>query len=388
MKGYTFDTVWVLLLVIALPSLARRTWRWPLAVTWTVCAVLIGTFSAYTMVAVAGAGVLLVLHPTSDRIIRVVAVGVQAIAQLVYLYIASQKVDLAGLEKVLQDRFDAHMNFSWNPISLARESVTHLRRVAQVYPGGSGVWLTLFGLLAIAGLVAAATKGYRRSESIAARYLLLLVAIAFVGSFLHQLPFGPTNAPVTAGGRHTLWLIPAMALGLAAVAHRIRHLIATRDAPRLAFDVIAVAAAAAIVFIGYEPAPRAPFPGSQSATRYVEASVRPNDVVIITSTSAFSFAVSATTPVTLVPTPKHEVGFAPVYRDPRFHVIGFWAVTPGTPDEIRSWVRNTDRVFVENSGPLQDRGLEFVAGVLQPEGFTKVRHAFGWSAVTVWQRTG
>jgi hypothetical protein len=158
-KGYTFDTVWVLLLVIVLPSLAQRTWRWPLAVTWTVCAVLIGTFSAYTMVAVTGAAVVLVLHPTSDRIIRVGAVGVQAIAQLAYLDIARKKVDLAGLEKVLQVRFDAHMNFSWNPISLARESLTHLRRVAQVFPGGSGGWLTLFGLLAIAGLIAAATKG-------------------------------------------------------------------------------------------------------------------------------------------------------------------------------------------------------------------------------------
>lgn len=388
-KGYTFDTVWVLLLVIVVPYLAQRAWRWPLALTWTVCAVVIGTFSAYTMVAVAGAAVVLVLHPSSDRIVRVGAVGVQAITQLVYLDIAEKKADLAGIEKVLQVTYDAHMNLSWNPITLARESLTHVRRVAQVFPGGSGAWLTLFGLLAIAGLVAAATKGRRRSESIAARYLLLLMAMAFVGSFLHVFPFGPTNGngKIGAGGRHTLWLIPGMALGLAAVAHRLRLLTARLDAARLAFDAIAVATAVAIVFVGYKPAPPAPFPGSQSATRYVETSIRPGDVVIV-SGSAFSFADSATTPVTLVPTPKHQVGFAPVFRDPRIHVIGPWAVTPGTPAEIRSWVRDTDRVFVTTLGPLPDPGIGVVAGVLRPQGFRRERHVFEWNTVYIWRRIG
>jgi hypothetical protein len=387
-KGYTFDTVCVLLLVIVLPYLALRTWRWPLAVTWTVCAFLIGTFSAYTTAAVAGAAVVLVLHPRSDRIIRVGAVGVQAIAQLVYLDVAAHRVDVAGLEKVLQVRFDAHMNFSWNPISLAQESVTHLRRVAQVFPGGSGSWLTLFGLLAIAGLVTAATRGRSQSESIAARYLLLLVAFAVVGSFLHAFPFGPTNGTVTAGGRHTLWLIPAMALGLAAVAHRVRLLTARFDGPRLAFDAIVVASAVAIVFVGYKPAPAAPFPGSESATRYVDTSIRPGDVVIITSSSAFSFAASTATPVTLVPTPKHQVGFAPVFRDPRIHVIGPWAVRWGTAADIRSWVRDTDRVFVQAQGPVPDQGLQVVAGVLEPRGFRMERHDFGWAGVEVWRRVG
>jgi hypothetical protein len=215
-----------------------------------------------------------------------------------------------------------------------------------------------------------------------------LVTIAFVGSLLHVFPFGPTNAMVSAGGRHTLWLIPAMALGLAEVAHRVRLASASLDTARLAFDAIALATAAAIVFVGYKPAPPAPFPGSQSATRYVETSIRPGDVVIVTSTSTFSFADSATTPVSLVPTPKHQVGFAPVFRDPRIHIIGGWAVTPGTPAEIRSWVRDADRVFVFTSGPLPDSGVQTMAGVLQPQGFRMERHAFEWNTVFVWRRIG
>jgi hypothetical protein len=160
------------------------------------------------------------------------------------------------------------------------------------------------------------------------------------------------------------------------------------DAMRRAFDAIAVASAGTIVFVGYKPADPAPFPGSQSATRYVETSIRPGDAVIITSSSAFSFAASATTPVTLVPTQKHEVGFAPVFRDPRIHVIGPWAVTPGTPAEIRSWVRNTDRVFVQTQGPLPEPGLQLVAGVLEPQGFKMETHHFDWNGVQVWQRIG
>lgn len=385
-KGYTLDTVWVLLLAIAVPRLAGRTWRWPLAVTWAVCAVAVGTFSGYTLVATAGAAVVLVLHPAGDRILRLGAVGAQAVAQLLYFTVAQTKTDLAQIERTMEVNFDGHMTRYWNPIDFTRESMKHLRRVAEVFPGGSGGWLTLFGLLAIAGLVAAATRGRRRSENIAARYLLLLVAMAFVGALLDRFPFGPTNIGLSAGGRHTLWLVPAMAFGLAAVAHRVRLLAVRFDALPLGLDALAVATAVAIVVTLYQPAQPAPAQGSESATRYVEASIRRGDVVLIHSSSAFSFAASATAPLTLVPTPNHMVGFAPVYRDPRIHVIGPWAAKPGTPTEIRSWVHDTDRVFVQASYPLVDPGLLFVAEVLEPQGFTMEPHNFGWSVVQVWRR--
>jgi hypothetical protein len=387
-KGYTLDTVLVLLVAIALPRLAARTWRWPLATAWVVCAVLIGTFSAYTMVAVAGAAIVLVLHPASDRIVRVAAVGAQAGVQLLYFGVSQGKSDLSGIEKVLDRTFDAHVDFSANPITFAREAVTHLRRVAEVFPGGSGGWLTLFGLLAIAGLIGAAVQERRRGETVVARYLLLLIAVAFVGSVLHRFPFGPTNdVGVSAGGRHTLWLVPAIAVGLASVAQRVRLLIAKFEAARLGFDALAVTIAVAIVAAGYRPAPSAPFQGSESGTKFVEASIGRRDVVIITGPSTYSFADSSMTPVDLVATPNHQVGFAPVYRDPRIHVIGPWAVEPGTHADIRSWVQDARRVFVESGGTIGGPGLDFVAQVLKPAGFTMHERQFDiWTVVQVWRR--
>jgi hypothetical protein len=384
-KGYTFDTVWVLLLAFALPRLARRTWRWPLAVAWAICAIGIASFSAYMMVAAAGAGLILALHPASDRHMRYAAVGAQGVAQLAYLAVSEKKADLNGIEKVLEVTYKAHIDFTWNPVHLASESLTHLRRVAEVFPGGSGGWLTLFGLLAIAGLVAASVRG-RRSETIAARYLLVLIVIAYVGSLFHKFPFGPTNTSVVSpGGRHTLWLIPAMAFGLAAVAHRARRHTETVDALRFAFDGIAVAAAIVLVAVSYQPAAPAPLQGSESATRFIENSLRPDDVVIITGSSTFSFSDSARTPVKLVPTPKHQVGFAPVFEDPRIHVVGPWGVTPGTPSEIRSWVRGAKRVFVLASGAFARGGFNSVASALQPAGFTHDQRDFQWSFVQIWR---
>jgi hypothetical protein len=69
-KGYTLDTVVVLLIAVAIPVLARRTWRWPTAVAWTVAAVGIGTLSGYTLLATAGAGAILAFHPSKDRRVR------------------------------------------------------------------------------------------------------------------------------------------------------------------------------------------------------------------------------------------------------------------------------------------------------------------------------
>lgn len=384
-KGYTFDLVWVIVLATALPFLAARTWRFGLAVMWVVGAVAIATFSGYTMVAVAGAGIILVLHVASDRIFRVGAVAAQGIVQLLFLVVSEKKSDLPGIEKVLENTYDAHMNFTWNPIAFGREALTHLRRVAEVYPAGSGAWLTIMGVLAITGLVAAAVRG-RRSESVAARYLLLLVVIAFVGSLLHRFPFGTLNFPVSPGGRHTLWLVPAVALGLAAVAHRLRAVVTRTDALRFGFDALAVTGAVLLVTVAYTPAPAAPFPGSQSGTSFVEASIRSGDVVIITSTSTYSFAVSASTAVRLVATPRHQVGFAPLYEDPRIHVVGPWAVDSAGTAQIRSWAKGAKRVFVNASGSLGGPALAAVGRVLAPLGFTmEERVVFGWNTIQVWR---
>jgi hypothetical protein len=373
-KGYALDTLTVLLIAVMVPLLARRTWSWLTALAWVVVAIGVGTFSGYALLAMAAAGVILVLHPVGDRRVRIVAVAIQTVVQGAYLVVLQSKSDLATVEEVMETAYDGHMSFSWSPLELAREVLKHLRRLAEVFPGTPGAaawWLTLLALLSIGGLVVAAVKGRQRSETLVARYLLLLVVLAAVGSFLERFPFGPANVrAVSAGGRHTLWMVPALAFGLAAVGHRARRLVARGDQGRLAVDAVVVVTAIAIIAGGYEPAPEAPFPGSASAARFVDTSIRSNDVVIVSGPSTFSFAISTTTPVGTRATPDHQVGFAPIYLDRRIHNVGGWAALPGSPADIPAWTSDADRVFVVVSAPFALRDQKQAQGVLVPQGFT------------------
>jgi hypothetical protein len=387
-KGYTLDTLAVLLIAVAIPVLARRTWRWPMAVAWTVVAVGVGTFSGYTLLATAGAGVILALHPSRDRVVRIVAVSVQVVIQGAYYIVAQSKTDLAGVEEVIDTQYDGHMDFSWNPLTFGRELVAHLRRLAEVFPlspGDNRWWLAQLAVLAMAGLVFASMKG-RRSETVAARYLLLLVVLAAGGSLVDRFPFGPSNGTgewlFSVGGRYALWMVPVLAFGLAALAHRARRWAARREPVRLAFDAVVVLAAVAIIVAGYQPAPEAPFPGSDSATRFIDASLGPDDVAIVTGSGTFAFAISTTTPVGVEATPDHQVGFAPVYLDRRVKNVGGWAAAPGSPADIRSWTADADRVLVMTNGPLGS--YEDVRVVLEGAGFTLSEiKPFGWSAVAI-----
>jgi hypothetical protein len=397
-KGYTLDTLVVLLVATVLPVLARRTWRWPVAAAWTVAAIGVSTFSGYTLLATAGAGLILVLHPAGDRPVRVAAVTAQAAVQGAYLVVAQSKSDLAGIEEVMETAYDAHLSFSWNPLTFGNEVLEHLRRLAEVFPlspGDNRWWLALAAVLAMAGLVLAAVKGRRQSETVAARYLLLLVVMAAAGSLVDRFPFGPSNPqalhptlpPLSLGGRHALWMVPALALGLAAVAHRARRVAARSGPARLGVDAVVVAAAMAIVLGGYEPAPEAPFPGSESAARFVDAAIGREDVAIVTNTSTFSYAISTMTRVGVRETPDHQVGFAPAYRDRRIRNIGGWAATPGTPAEIRSWTAEADRVFVMWSGPVGASSREQAGDALVDGGFTLVgTRTFDWNTVDIYAR--
>jgi hypothetical protein len=387
-KGYTLDTLVVLLIAIAIPPLARRTWRWPLAAAWTAVAIGVGTFSGYALVATAAGGLILALHPSGDRVVRLTAVGVQAAVQGAYFVVLQSKSDTARIEEVLEHVYDAHMSFSWNPLTLGREGLEHLRRLAEVFPanpGGNSWWLALLAVLSMSGLVIAATRSRRRSETLAGRYLVLLVAAAAVGSLADQFPFGPTNdVPGSPGGRHALWMVPALAVGLAAVADRVARL-AQRTALGRGGNIALVGAAVAIMVLGYDPAPEAPFPGSESGARFVDRAVGDGDVVIVTNNSVFAYAISTTTPIGVTETADHQVGFAPVYLDPRIHSIGEFSATRGSPDEIRAWTADADRVLVLSNGPLH-AGREQLRRVLEPAGFGLVEiWTYLWSVVDIYQ---
>ena len=390
-KPYTFDPVLVLAMGVALPWLARRTWRWPLAVAWVLVALLLGSFSGYVLVATAAAGIILFLHPAGDRVLRGCALAVQFAGQLVFYEWAQRSTDLAGIEQVLDDAYDAHLHVYLNPIRFGSEILTHLRRIVAVYPGGSGAWLTLLGLLAVAGLVAASIRSPRRSELLANRYLLLMFSMAFVGALAGKFPFGPTTSVlVTSGGRYTMWLTPAMAVGLAATAQRaddlVRRLAAGHQVARRALDVALVVAAGVVLLRGAHAAQPYPFPGSASATRYIDTHLRPGDVALITSQSVYAFADLTDRRVTVIPTPTRQVGFTPHVDDPQILNLGLWGDVGDDPASIRHETRDAKRVFVLGGGAFGPANVAAVGAVLQSAGWRSHVVSFGSDVVVVWQR--
>jgi hypothetical protein len=91
---------------------------------------------------------------------------------------------------------------------------------------------------ALGGLIIEAWRG---PQAIVAHYLLLLLAVAFVGGVLGKIPFGPAVAnPISTGGRASLWLVPVMAVGLAAALRRVRSSIPLSGFP-MAVDTMAPA---------------------------------------------------------------------------------------------------------------------------------------------------
>jgi hypothetical protein len=386
-KGYTLDTVLVLLLAAALPLMVRRSWSWPVAIGWAGAMIAVGTFSGYVLVASAAATGIAVLHPNGDRVRRIGSLAAQGLVQLVYLLEARTRTDLAAIEEVMEDAYDAHLTVSLDPRTMGPELLKHLRRVAEVFPGGSGRWLTIAALAALVGLVLSAFRARSRPEAIAGRYLLAIFGLALVGGLLDQFPFGPSNddlVVLSPGGRHTLWLLPAFAFGLARIASELRRLVGRAPAARIAADAALVAIAVVLVMLRYEPAPPAPYQGSGSATRWVDANRRPDDLVVISGSATFSFANDTVLAVDLVPTPDHQVGYAPVYEDPNVVGVGPWPARPLSPRELTERARNHDRVITMISGGLDSGRFE---QSLTEAGLVKTdRRPFGWSVVTTWER--
>lgn len=384
-KGYTFDTLVVIGLAVAVASLARLTWRWWTGVAWVAGAWLIGGLSGYLLVATAVAIFILVLHPAGDRRIRAVALAVQAAGQLAFFVVAQRSANLAEIEVVNEQYYDTHMDLHLNPIEFWNESIEHLRRVADIFPGGSGPWLSVVILVSLAGLVVGAWSR-RPGEALPSQFFLLMVVGAFVGSLLHRFPFGPTNENLlSSGGRHALWLVPGTAFGLAVVLQRLRALV-PRRALRLGFDAVLVAVAVVVLVQGNVPATAYPFAGSEEAVRFIESEIGPDDVVFVASINAFKHMVSTELPVSMIPTPDRMVGFIPSFDDPRFHTIEIPTGLGATPEEIGAAVKGADRVFVEGQAFFSQPTFNALATRLTAAGFEMTEHRFGAEVVQVWER--
>jgi hypothetical protein len=387
-KPYTLDVALVIAIFVALPRLAAKTWRWPTAAAWVGGAVIAGSFSGNVMLTTALAAAVLVLHPAGDRVLRVGAVAVQGALQLLLYTSYARASDLDGIERFM-DTYDGHVDFHANPLDFLDEVLAHMARIAEVHPGGSGVALRLVALAALSGLVIGAIRPRRRAEALSSRLALGLFLFAFVASLFNRFPFGPSGFSlyfrgVSPGSRHSLWLAPVFALGLAVALSRIAQ--RPTGAARQVFHGAALAASVAVLILGYgRPFPY-PSDGAPHATRVVDEWAAAADAIIVTDTRVYAYALYTSEPVVLVPTPTHQVGFTPTIEDERFHGLGPWSERRLAPRSIRAIVEDATDVVVYDTiiGPGSD---ELVAPVMRAEGFTPLdTRTFGNDVVTTWSR--
>ena len=388
-KPYTLDVVLVIAVFVALPRLAAKTWRWPTAAAWVGGAVIAGSFSGNVMLTTALAAGVLVLHPVGDRVVRVAAVAVQGTLQLLMYTAYARASDLDGIERFM-NIYDGHVDLHANPLDFLDEVLTHMARIAEVHPGGSGVALRLVALAALSGLVIGAIRPRHRAEALTSRLALGLLLFALVASLFERFPFGPRSLSlyfpgVSPGTRHSLWLAPIFALGLAVALSRLAQRLT--GAARPVFHGAALAASVAVLVFGYgRPLPY-PSDEAPQATRVLDEWAASADAVIVTDTRVYAYALYTSEAVVLVPTPTHQVGFTPAIEDERFHGLGAWSERRLGPKPIRAIVEDATDVVVYGAvfGPGSD---ERVAPVMRAAGFTAAdTRTFGNEVVTRWRRT-
>jgi len=142
-------------------------------------------------------------------------------------------------------------------------------------------------------------------------------------------------------GRVTLWMVPAIAMGLCAALELVRRRLSARAALRACFDVV-VYGGAVLVLVSALGVHRSYSAGARLAIQKVIASAGPGDAVVITRPTTYSFALYGETPVEVRPTPERQIGFLPEFSDERFHPHDFTTTT----EEMDAFVIGADRVFV------------------------------------------
>jgi hypothetical protein len=386
-KPYTLDVLLVIAIFVALPRMAAKTWTWRTAAAWVAGAVIAGSFSGNVMLTTALAAGVLVLHPAGDRVVRVGAVAVQGALQLLLYISYTRATDLDGIEQFM-DMYDGHLDFHANPLEFLGEVLTHSANIAEVHPGGSGIALRLVAIAAVSGLVLGAIRPRHRAEALTSRLAIGLLLFAFVASLFDRFPFGPASVgPIvlSPGERHSLWLAPIVALGLAVGLSRIAQRIT--GAARPVFHGAAIAASVAVLALAYDRPFPYPTEGVPQASNLVDELAASADAVIVTDTRVYAHALHTREEVVLVPTPTHQVGFTPEVEDERVHGLGPWSARGLTPRSIRAVVEGATEVVVYNAihGPGSD---EVVVPLMRAEGFTPVetRRVSFVDVVTTWRR--
>jgi hypothetical protein len=399
-KTYTLDVLIVLGLVVAVAGLANITWRWPTAVTWIIAVALLSSLSGFALLATAAAGIVLLLHPASDRRMRVVAVGAGAAVQLLLFTAVQRSYDAHELEVFWSRAYDSYLDFDINPIRFGSELLEHLSRVAHVFPADSGWWPTLCVIVALLGLLAAALTGRLPPGAVRARYLLIVFLVAFLGGLLDKVPFGPARggdalgpATLSRGERASLWLIPMVAIGLAVGIQTLRRFADDWRSLRVSFDALLylLAAVVLIAAVGHDAPPYA-FLGSRSAVKFVESELGKDDALLVMQGGHYQLALESNLDVSLQARPKESIGFVPEFADPRVHVAKFafgHPISASMLERTREAINGVHRVIVYSGSHIFTVQFLFAQeAVLRNQGFRKQRTVdFGGEQVWIWERS-
>lgn len=382
-KPYVIGTLVTIGLTAAVPWLAGRRWTWSTAVAWTAAAVVAGSIEALTLVVTAVAMLILAAHPVGDRKVRLGALVAQGACQLALLVTVQGRFASSTIAEEWETTYDGYLELDAGPVSVVRQIAAHLARLGQnLVPGSKAVGLVVI-VLALAGL---GWRSWRGSQRIAARFLLALFGVSFLGGLVRQIPFGPSvGNPVFPGGRASLWMLPAILFGLAWAVDGIRSLLARRQ-PALGPAVGAVALAGAVLLAGiHADDPRTyPMPGMGGVARHIRAVVDENTMVITLPTAGMTLAAEPGIPVRVVPDRDNHQGFDIAWSDPRW-VESSVAVFP---NRFRASLQEVDRVVVVNGLiGYGDAGLPDIEAILEEVGF---RHLVDMdhvaSHIDVWQR--
>jgi hypothetical protein len=343
-KTFTIDVLIVLALALIVPRLTRLRWRWWTGAAWIGAAAVLAFWSGSGLIAVAVAGLIIVLHPRFDFTVRLVAVTLQESICIVLLAAESHAHNVEALQDQFRTTWDAFIDFN-NPIQFAGDVFVHLRRVGEYFVGSSPWFAGLCTVLAMVGLCIAAWEG---RQAVRARYLLLLLLAVFIAGVAGKFPFGPSQGSLySSGGRVSLWLIPVVAIGLGAGLHGLRDILPGRVS-RVGFDAAACVAAVAIVVIGLSRDPVAyPFPGAHSATRFIQLQLGEGDAVLLDFGSSWSYATESGLHSGIESNPDGYIGFVPTFDDTRVHPVATFT----DPQHVATEVSQADRVFVYYAEP-------------------------------------
>jgi hypothetical protein len=396
-KSYVIDALIVLGFAALLPRIVRLHFGWRTATLWVAGSFLVGFFSPFALVAAGVAGMILLLRPADDRAMRAVAVAGQVVLLVALTLAVRRTYNVKALELWWKRNYDGFVGFGLNPLRFVSHVLTHLRRVAAVFSGGSAWWATLILITALVALAVDARVRRRSARAVRAQYLLLLILAAVAASAASALPLGPTSV----GMRLSLWLVPIFAIGIASALDRLRIVLAGQLAARIAFDVAAVIAAVFLVVGASNGGPAYPLSGSRSATQYIERTLPATGAVFIENNSGvYPYAVASHLHVVVRPH-RAKVAFEPAFNDHRFHYLAFTGSlgnklllsTASDADhktDIAGAIGRADRVFLYAgaTSSLPRRGRLAFATLLRRLGFnTGSETRFDNADVIVWQRT-